>query len=133
MLAILLAVASTTENQAQREEMVATRLLLSALHRIEDGMRGDHGSVEIRVFTIGDASCATRSPLLCQISLATERNPEITEYACPKLYQQVLQMRRVVAIEAVRINKEPNGRISDLENIIEPLGDPPPPPIPLCR
>lgn len=133
IVALLMAMASRTGNDAQgSEERVATRQLLATLHAVEDSVRGDHGIVEIRVFTIGDAGCATRSPLLCRIPLDRNRL-EITDYACPRLFQQVLQTRGVTAIEAVRTNNGPNGRMSDLENIIAPLEDPPPPPIPVCH
>lgn len=134
IVALLMAVASRTENEGQgsSEERVATRQLLATLHAVEDSVRGDHGIVEIRVFTIGDAGCATRSPLLCRIPLDRNRL-EITDYACPRLFQQVLQTRGVTAIEAVRTNYGPNGRMNDLENIIAPLEDPPPPSIPVCH
>ncbi len=131
ILIVLVAVVGKMENEGSREERVVTRLLMATLHRIEDSMRGDHGSVEIRTFESRADGCAMRSPLLCRVSLDRDRL-EITEHLCPRLYQRVLHEGGVTAIEATRIH-ELKGRINELENIIEPLGDPPPPPSPLCR
>lgn len=129
-LGVMLFLVTASCWKSKVDEAVALRQLLATLHRIEDSVRGDHGAVRIHVLTAGTA-CATRSVELCRIPL-TSPQLEITEYVCRPLYRQVLQ-GGVLAIEAVRIHAQADGRTIELEDIIEPLDVPPPTSIHICH